>query len=250
MPEEKHVETEADVRMKDAAARKFAAEAEKAESDARLTAANAAHRELEVEVESINVRKKLREEREDLAANKHHHIYHYTSEVSESSVEACMKQLDIWRREEGVGEIEIIFTSPGGSIVSGFVLFDYIQLIMAENPDLTITTGTLGMAASMAGILLQAGKKRWMGREAWVLIHQAAFNTSGKMGAVEDTVEWVKRMQKRIVDIFARRASENDEDPAKSFKEVKKEIEKNWERKDWWLSSDECLEYGFVDEVK
>jgi ATP-dependent protease ClpP protease subunit len=95
------------------------------------------------------------------------------------------------------------------------------------------------MAASMAGILLQAGHQRIMGRESWLMIHEASFSASGKTGDVEDTVEWVKAMQERILNIFATRS-----------KMTKSALKRKWTRKNWWISSDEALKLGFVDEIR
>jgi ATP-dependent protease ClpP protease subunit len=95
------------------------------------------------------------------------------------------------------------------------------------------------MAASMAGILLQAGDERVMGKETWVLLHEASFLAAGKIGEVDDTVEWVKKVQKRILAIFAGRSNLS-----------RSQIERRWKRKDWWLSSTDCLKHGFVDKVE
>ena len=95
------------------------------------------------------------------------------------------------------------------------------------------------MAASMAGILLQAGDTRWVGHQAWVMIHRAAFGAFGKTYEVEDEVEFVKRIEERILEIFTTRS-----------KLTKQKIKRNWDRKDWWISADEALEAHLVDEVR
>jgi len=95
------------------------------------------------------------------------------------------------------------------------------------------------MAASMAGILLQAGDRRWIGHQAWLMIHRAAFGAVGKTFEIEDEVAWIKRIEARILDIFAKRST---------LSKVK--IKRNWDRKDWWISSDEALELGLVDEIR
>ena len=241
----------AQARKLDAEALKFKADAESVLATARTSRALAVKAEAEADDAVIYNEKKRREYMEELSHNKYHHIYHFTHAVSEDTVSSCMKQLDIWRRESGQDAkdtkqpIEIIFSSPGGSIVDGFVLFDYLQMLRRDGHK--IMTGTFGMAASMAGILLQAGDVRWMGKEAWVLIHQAAFGAMGKTFEIEDTVLWIKRIQSRILDIFATRAAAKS---GKSLKSVRALIKKNWLRKDWWIASDECLRYGFVDEIR
>jgi len=95
------------------------------------------------------------------------------------------------------------------------------------------------MAASMAGILLQAGTVRVMANESWLLIHQVQFGAIGSFGEVEDRTEWVRRGQDRGVDLFCERASGIS----------KRTFKKKWERKDWWLTSDESIEYGIADRV-
>jgi len=205
------------------------ANAKKAEAEARKTMA-------EAEREEISLAKDRRQEEEALATDKYHYVYAFTETVSSSAVERCIGQLNLWIRTDPKCSIEIIFHSPGGEVIAGMALFDFIQRVRAGGHH--VTTMALGMAASMAGILLQAGDKRVMGREAWVLIHEASFGTVGKIGEVEDMVEWVKKVQKRILDIFAARS-----------KLTAKQIARRWKRKDWWLSSEDCLELGFVDEV-
>jgi ATP-dependent protease ClpP protease subunit len=91
----------------------------------------------------------------------------------------------------------------------------------------------------MAGILLQAGDVRIMGKESWLLIHQVSFGASGSFGEVEDTTKWVDRIQDRVLDIFASRS-----------KMSKAQIKRKWNRTDWWISSDEALKLGFVDETR
>lgn len=172
-----------------------------------------------------------------LAGNRFHQIYVFADAVDPGSVRQCMAQLDVWDRNNPGCDVEIRFTSPGGSVVDGLALWDYLQVFRRNGHKLT--TSAYGMAASMAGILLQAGDVRVMGQESWLMIHEASFGAQGKIGVVMDTVDWVKRVQDRILDIFAARSNKS-----RSY------IKRNWLRKDWWLSSDEALRDGFIDEVR
>lgn len=185
-----------------------------------------------------------REEDKILTGDRYNKVYRFVHEVCHESVADCMMILSRWSRLEPECAMEIVFCSPGGSIIDGFALFDFIQDLKAKGHK--VTTKSIGYAASMAGVLLQAGSDRVMGRESWLLIHEASFFAMGKIGAVDDTVEWIKRMCDRIVDIFAERASEKT---GKSVKAIRATIKKNWLRKDWWLSADEALEYGFCDRI-
>ena len=109
-----------------------------------------------------------------------------------------MSKLTQWHRENPKCDIEIIFSSPGGSIIDGFELFDFIQELRRDHK---VTTGSLGMAASMAGILLQAGTHRWIGHQSWMMIHRAAFGAYGKTFEIEDEVKFVQRIEERILDV-------------------------------------------------
>lgn len=231
---------------------KFTAEAEqaralarKADAETRKLEAEARGYEASSQVAEISLAKAQREEELRLAGNLNHRVYHFTSAVDSKSVASCMDWLNVWRRGGSPVTMEIIFTSPGGSVVDGMALFDFIQQLRREGH--TIVTGTLGMAASMAGILLQAGDTRWVGKEAWVLIHQVQAGVLGSWGEIEDRVKWLEKVQDRILDIFADRASKAT---GRSAKTVRAMVKKEWSRTDWWLSSDECLANGFVDEVR
>ncbi len=210
--------------------KKLEAEARKADAEARVYTADAEQAE-------ITLRKAQYDEQNRLATNERHCVYLFNSAVGEGSVNVCIDQLTTWHRTKPKAPITIVFNSPGGAIVAGMALFDFIQEIRRLGHH--VTTKALGMAASMAGILLQAGDERVMGKEAWVLLHEASFGAAGKIGEVDDTVEWVKKVQKRILDIFATRSNLN-----------KSQIERRWKRKDWWLSSTDCLKHGFVDKVE
>ena len=210
--------------------------------------------ELDTAEAAIAYRWKEREEQEKRASNYYHNILHFRAAVDYTSVGDVMKAIDVWRRiDERKGiepeeqkPIQIVFTSPGGDIIAGFVLYDYLQSLKREGH--RVITGSYGMAASMAGILLQAGTERWIGKESWLMIHEASFGVVGKIGEVEDHTAWVKKIQERIVDIFATRA--NAAKPDRTVQQYKALIRKKWHRADWWLSSDECLKLGFVDSVK
>ena len=191
----------------------------------------------QADIAEVMSRNAQREEDELLATNKFHHVYVFGTEVTGDSVGRCVEQLTKWSRLEPDCSMEIVFNSPGGGVIAGMAMYDYIIHLRSRGHD--ITTVALGHAASMAGILLQAGTTRVIGRESWLLIHEISFAAIGKIGEIEDTTEWVKRIQKRVLDIFSSRS-----------KMTPTQLEKRWKRKDWWLSSDECLKLGLVDEVR
>jgi ATP-dependent Clp endopeptidase proteolytic subunit ClpP len=213
------------------------AETRKTEAEARKTEAEASKAEYDAHKAQIDYEKVVRARSKELALDEENHLYRFSGSVSEASVRKCMGKLTEWSRLDPKCPIEIVFSSPGGSIIDGFELFDFIQELRANGH--VVTTGSLGMAASMAGILLQAGDHRWIGHQSWLMIHRAAFGAIGKTYEVEDEVKLVKRIEDRILDIFTKRS-----------KLTKLKIKRNWDRKDWWIDADESISLGLVDEVR
>lgn len=229
----------AKVKLLEAQARKAAAEATAAEADARGTLAHA-------EIEEHNLMLGREKYREAKAHDSYHNILRFTGGVDGTSVQFAMNELVEWTRlrpEEK--DYTIIFQSPGGSVVDGLAFWDFLQDLKTDH-GIRLTTVARGYAASMAGILLQAGDHRVVGKESWILIHQVQASAMGSWGDIKDRTKWLERIQNRIVDIFADRAAiSGAEKPV-----TKAQIKRNWERTDWWISSDEALKLGIVDEVR
>lgn len=245
--------------------------------------------QLNLQLSHIMTDRTQREEDIALASDRYHKFYAYNDPINARSVTNCIDQLTEWVRLSPTEKlvVEIVFDSPGGSVIDGMHLFDYISNLQVQGH--IINTTALGFAASMAGILLQSGTERSMGPEAYVLIHEVSFAAGGPIGVVEDEVEFVHKIGNRVLDIFARRAAkclvgraakagktldyEKVFDERRDFFEHGKRIvtktdsgrktstgkpilqtktvnEGGWSRKDWWLNSDEAFEAGFVDKIQ
>jgi len=215
---------------------KLEAEAAQAHANAEKFQAEAAEAKNRVEVSNILTRAAIRKEHDELAGDLHHQVYNFNAAVTTDSVKSCMNQLKIWHRTAPTSEIEICFFSPGGSVIDGLALYDYIQSLRKAKHN--IITSTVGYAASMGGILLQAGDIRRMSSESYVLVHEISAGAVGKFGEMEDEMIFIKKIQGRILNIFASRS-----------KLTAKQWESKWSRKDLWLDSTECLQFGLVDEV-
>jgi len=178
-----------------------------------------------------------RESKATLAGNDFHRVYLFNDSVHAESTKTAITRLTEWHRLYPGEPMEIIFTSGGGDAISGLALFDFLRYLSREGHH--IPTGALGWAASMAGILLQAGDTRTMGKEAWLMIHEASFVVEGKTTEVETRVEWIKAVQERILEIFASRSTMS-----------KAALRGKWKNKDWFISSDEALKLGLVDMIR
>ncbi len=191
---------------------------------------------LELEQAQITLEKLKHEVAAEKAAPAHSQIYTFYAEVDEESVRACMDELGQWSRLTPGAAITIVFNSPGGNVIDGLALFDFIQQLKRSGH--YVTTIALGEAASMGGILLQAGDKRVIGANAFMLIHEVSSGSQGKASVLKDSLEFVKRLQKSLLTILAQRSKLSVD-----------EIAKNWERRDWWLDADEAVKLGFADEI-
>ena len=216
---------------------KDTAEAQAYDSEARRNDAEADKLLAEAGVASITLAKSERIEREELALDKHHHVYVFDKEVNEAHVKECIKQFTQWERLSPGCHVQLVINSPGGSVFDGFALVDYITGMLDRG--CVVDTHALGMAASMGGVLLQAGVTRTMGKNAMLLIHEAQFGAQGSLGQIEDRVKLVKLMHERILTIFSSRS-----------KMSKMQIKTKWARTDWWMSAGEALKYGFIDEIR
>lgn len=208
--------------LRAAQARKELAQAELAEHDAAVARITRDNEE--------------RNERECKARDSRNHVYQFDGAVSGTTVKPCIATLSVWSRVDPGCPITIIFNSPGGSVIDGFALWDFLASLKRQGHHLT--TVCRGMAASMAGVLLQAGDKRVIGSESVLLVHEISFGAGGKIGEVEDEVAFAKMLTQRVLKIFAAKTNL-----------TAKQIDSRWKRKDWWMDSDEALKLGFADEI-
>lgn len=229
-------EIAADIELKKVRAELIRAKVEEAKAKAREAAGEATHSECVAESNLIKIAREKEEEERRTAQDSHNHRYLLLGAVTAASVGHVIDELTIWDRLSPKCDIEVVFNGPGGEVISGMYLFDFLRDLSQRGH--RITTVAMGFAASMDGILLQAGDIRRMGKSAYLLIHEVSFSAAGSMGEIEDTVKWVQKVQDHVLDIFAERSTMK-----------RATIKRKWTRTDWWLSADEALAAGFVDEL-
>lgn len=211
------------------------AKTERELQEARKVAANAA-------VAEILLDREQEKRANELAANERNRVYVFDSDVSESAVKRCITQLTAMARQEPGCAIELQINSPGGSIFDGFALIDFLRDLRKNGHQITVVG--FGMVASMAGVILQAADRRVMGANSLLLIHEGSLGAVGDFGKVEDRVKLMGIMHARILELFESRAKPINAKTTKAF------IKRNWQRKDWWMTANDALKLGFVDEVR
>lgn len=233
----------AEIAELEAKAEKYLAEADQARMEAEHARTMALGAAITAERENLNLHSERRKEEQYRAGDYESRVYHFTKEVDDESVARAINTLSTWSRLDPGCGMTIFINSPGGGVAHGMYLYDHIRDLSRAGHH--ITTVARGVAASMAGILVQSGDTRKMGREAWLLIHEASSLVWGSTGEIKDRAEWLKKLSDRIAGIFYDRSKKTDA-PKKLSRET---IAKKMERRDWWLDSGDALAYGLVDEV-
>lgn len=232
----------AEIAKLEAEAERFIAEAEQARMEAEHARTMALGAAITAERENLSLSSERRKEATYLAGDFENRVYRFNDRVDSNSVDRAIDRLTTWDRLDPGCEVTIYLNSPGGDVVSGMALFDTIRDLARRH---RIVTVGLGYAASMAGVLLQAGTERVMAKQSWLLLHQGSMLVGGSMGEVEDFFEWGKKQGERMVDIFYDRSQETDAPKKLSRKQIKARMD----RRDWWIDADEALSHGLVDRV-
>jgi len=131
-------------------------------------------------------------------------------------------------------DVYLYINSPGGSITSLFAIYDTMQFI---RPD--VVTVVMGLAASAASVLLAAGAKgkRYAMPHARVMLHQPHGGAQGQATDIEIQARLIVQMREQLNRILS-------EATGQPYEKVARDTER-----DFWLTADEALEYGLVDEI-
>lgn len=131
-------------------------------------------------------------------------------------------------------DIYLYINSPGGSVTSGMAIYDTMNFIKCD-----VSTICVGMCASMAAFLLSSGAKgkRVCLKNGEVMIHQPLGGVQGQATEIKIHAERIIKLKEKLNKILA----------SNTGKDIKK-IERDTER-DYYLDSEEALEYGLVDNV-
>lgn len=131
-------------------------------------------------------------------------------------------------------DISLYINSPGGSITAGMAIYDTMNFIKSD-----VSTICVGMAASMAAFILATGVKgkRYSLPNAEVMIHQPLGGAQGQATEIKIAAERILKLKKKLNRILAERTGKTIE-----------EIDNDTER-DYFMDSDEALQYGIVDKI-
>jgi ATP-dependent Clp protease, protease subunit len=155
------------------------------------------------------------------------------SAIDDMVANVVIAEMLFLQMEDRERDINIYINSPGGSVTAGMAIYDTMQFVKPN-----VCTYCVGQAASMGAVLLAAGEKgkRYALPNARVMIHQPWGGVQGQASDISIQAKEILKMKDRINEILARHTG-------KSLDKIQKDTDRDF------MSSQEALEYGIVDEV-
>jgi ATP-dependent Clp protease protease subunit len=156
------------------------------------------------------------------------------TEVTDDLANVVTAQLLFLEAEDPGKDISLYINSPGGSVYAGLAIYDTMQYV---KPD--VRTICSGIAMSMGAVLLTGGApgKRMALPNSKIMIHQGTAGFRGAPTDIEIHAQEVLAMRERVAEIIARHSN-------RPLEAVMKDIDR-----DHFMSPEEAVEYGIVDEI-
>lgn len=154
--------------------------------------------------------------------------------IDDHMANLVIAQLLFLESEDPEKDIHLYINSPGGVVYSGLAIYDTMQHI---RPD--VSTICVGMAASMAALLLAAGAKgkRFALPYSRIMIHQPLGGARGQATEIEIEAREIIRIKSTLNDILHRHTGQD-------LKRIERDTDRNY-----YMSAEEAQEYGIVDNV-
>ena len=155
--------------------------------------------------------------------------------------------LKAMNHEDSKTPITLYIDSPGGDVNMGMILYDMIRLSKA--PIITVA----GNCASLATILMAAGDTRIMFPHARAMLHLPRGAFEGDVDTGEVRFKELQRIKTDLVECYvecgvtAKLTGRGGGAPTKA--RVRKQIIKDINRSEFWMTAEECVEYGLVDRI-
>ncbi|MCX6367534.1 MAG: ATP-dependent Clp protease proteolytic subunit [Armatimonadetes bacterium] len=155
-------------------------------------------------------------------------------EVDDQQASIIVGSLLFLEKQDPDRDIEFYVNSPGGSVTAGLAIYDTMQLLRCD-----VATICMGMAASMGAVLLAGGAKgkRFALPNARVMIHQVSAGFRGTAGDIDVQAREILKTNDQLARILQKHTNQD-------LDRIKHDIQR-----DYFLSSEESVAYGLIDEV-
>jgi ATP-dependent Clp protease protease subunit len=156
------------------------------------------------------------------------------TDFNDSMASSIVAQLLYLESEDADKDIYLYINSPGGSVTSGLAIYDTMNYIKPK-----VHTLCMGQACSMGAFTLSSGAKglRKALPEARIMCHQVSSGTRGTAIDMEVDMRETIRLNDRLHQILA-------DNCGKTYEQVKADF-----ARDYWMSAEQALEYGLIDEI-
>jgi ATP-dependent Clp protease protease subunit len=154
--------------------------------------------------------------------------------IDDTVASLIVAQLLFLESEDPDKDIHLYINSPGGSVSAGLAIYDTMQYIRAD-----VSTMCIGMAASMAAVLLAGGAKvkRYVLPNSRVMIHQPWGGVQGTASDISIQAEEILKTKKKINEILALHTG-------RTLEEIAKDTDR-----DYYLDAEEAKNYGLIDNI-
>lgn len=156
------------------------------------------------------------------------------TEVEDGVANSIIAQLLFLESEDPEKDIHLYINSPGGSVTAGLAIYDTMRYIKSP-----VSTICVGLAASMAAVLLSSGAKgkRLALPNAEIMIHQPSGGTRGQATDIEIHARNILKTRERLNRILAAQTGRDIEDVARDTE------------RDNFMTAEEALQYGLIDRI-
>ena len=155
-------------------------------------------------------------------------------EVNDATASVIVAQLLFLEAEDPAKDICLYINSPGGSVTAGMAIYDTMNFIKCD-----VSTICMGMAASMGAFLLSSGTKgkRFALPNSEIMIHQPSGGAKGQATEIQIVAENILKTKKKLNEILAANTGQD-------YEKVVMATER-----DNYMTADEALEFGLVDQI-
>jgi ATP-dependent Clp protease protease subunit len=162
------------------------------------------------------------------------HIIFIGDALDDNVANLVIAQLLYLEKEDPARDVLMYINSPGGSVSAGFAIYDTMQFIRCD-----VATYCLGMAASMAAVLLAAGTKgkRFALPNSTILLHQLAGGFKGQATDIDIHAREILRLKQLLNEVLAQHTGQD-----------LATVERDTDR-DFFMTPEDALKYGIIDEV-
>jgi ATP-dependent Clp protease protease subunit len=154
--------------------------------------------------------------------------------INDQVANLIVAQLLYLANEDPERDIQFYINSPGGQITSGLAIYDTMQLISAP-----VTTTAVGMAASMATILLTGGTpgRRYSLPNATIHLHQPLGGVQGQAADIEIEAKEILRMRELLNSVLMKHSGLSEE-------QIREYTDRNF-----YMTAEQAVELGIIDKV-